>query len=108
MRRRVFSRRFDLESLEHRLTPSMSWLPPGLTHSNSEDMRAHPFAPSSQAFAPSSQALSTPTLTQTWSLQGLGGLFRQVLVVDLTVRLPVLRLDLSFNNVSVLEFSAQV
>jgi len=103
-RRRVSSRRFDLESLEHRLTPSTSTLslPLSLSFFQPADMRAH-------NFAPSSQTLNAPTQqTQTFSLQGLGGLFRQLLVVDLSVRVSVLRIDFSFNNSSLLAFSSQV
>jgi len=99
-RRRISSPRFDLEALEHRLTPSMS-TPPGLLISQSAEVRAHPFAPSSQT-------LNAPPQTQTFSLQGLGGLFRQVLVVDLSSRVSVLRIDFSLNNSSLLQFSAQV
>ena len=70
-RRRVPTHRFDLESLEHRLTPSTSsWLPPGLLISQSADMRAHPFAPSSKALDNKAVDTATPT-TQTLSLQGL-------------------------------------
>src|SRR5262245_1693399 len=100
--RRVPSRRFALESLEHRMTPSsFSMLPVGLTFFSQAEDREHSFAPSFQSMNGSLQM-------QSFSLQGFGNLFRQVLVVDLSIRISFFRIDFSMNNSSLWQFSSQV
>jgi hypothetical protein len=88
-RRCVPSRRFNLESLEHRLTPSTMSLPKGLAVS--AEVRAHPFAPSSQA-------LNSSSHLQVWSQQGLGGLSEQVVVVGHSAHSSFVYIDLGFNS----------
>jgi hypothetical protein len=98
-RRCVPSRRFNLESLEHRLTPSVSSpkeLPNGL--SVASEVREHPFAPSSHALKASSPL-------QVWSQQGLGGLSQQIVVVGHSVRLTFVYID---TGASLTEYSSLV
>jgi hypothetical protein len=109
-RRCVPTRRFDLESLEHRLTPSTSSLLLGLSFSSATEAHGHAGASShNQASDTFTQAPNTYTLMQAWSQVGLGGLFRQVVVVDHSVRLSFVYIDLGFNtSASFSEYSSLV
>jgi hypothetical protein len=106
----VPTRRFDLESLEHRLTPSTLSLPLGLSFSSDKEAHGHAGASShNQASDTFTQAPNTYTLMQAWSQVGLGGLFRQVVVVDHSVRLSFVYIDLGFNtSASFSEYSSLV